>query len=272
MDEPAKVGGQLAGLVSTHHSIGVLHQLARGAAAPSFSLMCAWYDSTVLTLRCSSRRSGGCRGRRRSAGTPRARDRSGSASGESPAAGARHGIWPQQPARHPVAHVDLAGEDPAQRHQHLLGRLLLHDVAVGARRAAPARRRATRRASRGSARQRRLAGAELLDSSSPSGPWSDMSTTTTSGLSASIAVERGGGLLGLAADVRSGSWLMSSARPCRTIGWSSTTKTRCLLDRRSVAVIGSRVTAWKRARHDRAAAAVPRRSRACRRSCWRDSS
>ena len=39
----------------------------------------------------------------------------------------------QHPVCDAVAQIDLAVQDAAQGHQHLLRRLLLHDVAVGAR-------------------------------------------------------------------------------------------------------------------------------------------
>src|ERR1700687_4071501 len=38
----------------------------------------------------------------------------------------------EDPVGHPVADIDLSAEDPANRYQHPLRRLLLHDVAASA--------------------------------------------------------------------------------------------------------------------------------------------
>ena len=125
----------------------------------------------------------------------------------------------------PVAHVHLAAQDPAERHQDVLGRLLLHDVAVGARPGAPARRRSTRRAWRapGPAATGSVA-RMVLSSSIPSGPGSEMSSSRTSGRAAAIAARADSASSASPQTSRSGSWSISRASPWRTIGWSSTTK------------------------------------------------
>ena len=93
--------------------------------------MCAWYDSTVLTLRCNSSAIW-----RVPWPSPIRRNTSSSRSVSLRSATLRvAGLLTnllQHPLGHAVAHIDLAAQNAAHRHQHALGRLLLHDVAVGA--------------------------------------------------------------------------------------------------------------------------------------------
>ena len=107
----------------------------------------------------------------------------------------------QHRVRDALADVDLAAQDAAQATSTLLGRLLLHDVAVGAGPERPlgVDRLVVHRQHQD--RQCRRSGVRMvLISSIPSGPGSEMSTMTMSGRSWPIAVQRGVRLFGLAAD------------------------------------------------------------------------
>ncbi len=172
------------------------------------------------------------------------------ASGESPADGRAAGHLAEQPARHPVADVDLAGQHPAQRDQHLLGRLLLHQVGAraGAQRPLGVERLVVHRQDHH--RDGDVAGAEVLDQLEAVGSVQREVDDGDVGLQRVDAVERRGGVGGLAADLEVGLLVDELGQ--------AAAHDRVIVNDEDAGFHRhpSRVSTAKRARHDR----VPRRA------------